>query len=356
MSSATREAGSPQDLALFHRTLAELCRSEVPLPRALRVMEADLERTPLAGAVRAMADAVESGVPIAEAYAAHGASFPPLYRALVEAGAAAGDLPGVLEQIAEHAVQRGEVAAKLRRALASPMIAAGCLLVVGTALLVFVAPRFVEISRIVGPSPLTQLTSNESTLASSWLALEVWMGMMLVAAVAAVAFTFLRNPMDGARSGGAARYRIPVLGRLRYDADVASLASTLALLVRRRVPLPRALDLAAEVTESGPLRRVALAAADAAHEGSGLADSARVAGMFAPSMLWIVEAAEKRGEAADALDDLARIYRQRLARAVDRAAVVITPIAELVVGIAVFLLAYAFLSPLMEFTRKVFTL
>ena len=53
MSSATRDAGSPHDLALFHRTLAELCRSEVPLPRALRVMETDLERTPLAGAVRA---------------------------------------------------------------------------------------------------------------------------------------------------------------------------------------------------------------------------------------------------------------------------------------------------------------
>ena len=82
----------------------------------------------------------------------------------------------------------------------------------------------------------------------------------------------------------------------------------------------------------------------------------RSAGLFAPSLLWIVEAAEKRGDAAGALDDVARIYRNRLARATDRASVVITPAAELLVGLAVFLLAYAFLAPLMDMTRRLFTL
>lgn len=352
MSSAPHETKEGADLALFHRTLAEMCRSELPLPRALRVVEADLESSPLKDAVRAMADDVESGTPVAEAYAAQAKRFPPLYRALVEAGAAAGDLPGVLEEIADHAAARGEIATRLRKALAYPMIAAGFLVVIGTALLVFVAPLFVELSTTV--TDTTPATLRGETVPSSTysVALAVWMGMIATAGAVAVASMWLRNPMDGAASGGAARYRVPVLGRLRYDADVAALASTLALLVRRRVPLPRALDLAAEVTESGPLRRVALAAADAAHEGGGLAGSAREAGLFAPSLLWIVEAAEKRGEAAAALDDVARIYRQRLARAVDRASVVITPAAELVIGIAVLLLTYSFLAPIMDLTRR----
>jgi general secretion pathway protein F len=352
VSSAPHETKEGADLALFHRTLAEMCRSELPLPRALRVVEADLESSPLRDAVRALADDVESGTPVAEAYAAQAKRFPPLYRALVEAGAAAGDLPGVLEEIADHAAERGEIAARLRKALAYPMMAAGFLVVIGTALLVFVAPVFVEISAGIATSSPLPPPDGALYLRAPWLALEVWTGIIVVAGIVAGVFMWLRNPMDGAASGGAARYRVPVLGRLRYDADVAALASTLALLVRRRVPLPRALDLAAEVTESGPLRRVALAAADAAHEGRGLAGSAREAGLFAPSLLWIVEAAEKRGEAAGALDDVARIYRQRLARAVDRASVVITPVAELVVGIAVLLLTYSFLAPIMDMTRR----
>ena len=347
MSSAPSSSATA-DLALFHRTLAEMCRSELPLPRALRMIEADLETSPLKDAVRAMADDVESGNSVAEAYAAHAGRFPPLYRALVEAGAEAGDLPGVLEEIAEHAAQRDEIASKLRKALAYPMMTAGFVLVIGTALLVFVAPLFAEMSSTVG-SGWGPISTSGST---SQVVLGVWLALVFVAAIAIGVFMWVRNPMDGAASGGAARYRVPVLGRLRYDADVAALASTLALLIRRRMPLPRALDLAAEVTEAGPLRRVALAAADAAHEGRGLAGSAREAGLFAPSLLWIVEAAERRGEAADALDDVARIYRQRLTRAVDRASVVITPVAELVIGVAVLLLSYSFLAPIMELTRR----
>jgi type II secretory pathway component PulF len=363
VSSAQRDAAAGSDLALFHRSLAELCRSELPLPRALRLLEADLDSSPMKAAVRDIADDVESGVPLAEAYATHAAHFPPLYRSLVEVGAAGNDLPGVLEEIAAHAAQRGEVAAKLRRALAYPMIAAGFLAVVGTALLVFVAPTFVELSETVAGNDASSSLFNPvrapgsaSHFMGGWVSLAVAMTIVVVLAVVVGAFMWLRNPMDGAKSGAAARYRFPILGRLRYDADVASLAGTLALLVRRRMPLPRALDLAAEVTEAGPLRKTALAAADAAHGGSGLAESARSAGLFAPSLLWIVEAAEKRGDAAGALDDVARIYRNRLARATDRASVVITPVAELLIGMAVFLLAYAFLAPLMDMTRRIFTL
>jgi type II secretory pathway component PulF len=350
------------DLALFHRTLAAMCRSDLPLPRALRVVEADVEDSALKRAVRAMADDVESGTPIAEAYAAHAAQFPPLYRALVEAGAAANDLPAVLEEIAAHAAQRGEIAAKLRKALAYPMMAAGFLVVIGTALLVFVAPMFVEMSQTVAGPGLVELSSRGGPspappfVGGGWFSLAAAMLVLVVLGLVVAVFMWLRNPMDGAASGRATRYRFPVLGRLRYHADVASLASTLSMLVRRRVPLPRALDLAAEVTQSGPLRTQTLAAADAAHAGSGFAESARQAGLFAPSLLWIVDAAERRGDVAAALDDVARIHRGRLARASDRTAVVVTPVAELLVGFGVLLLAYSFLTPLMEITREVFRL
>jgi type II secretory pathway component PulF len=343
VSSAPPDA----DVALFHRTLAEMCRSELPLPRALRVLEADMDDAAMKSAVRAMADAVESGTPVAEAYAAHAAKFPPLYRALVETGAAAGDLPAVLEEIAADAARRGEVAAKLRKALAYPVMAAAFLVVVGAALLVFVMPTLLDLTATVA-GDLPAIGEHRPI---PFLPFAVGGGLVAVAGIAAAVFMAVRRPMDGAASGRPARYRFPVLGRLRYHADVASLASTLAMLVRRRVPLPKALDLAAETTQSGPLRGRTLAAADAAHAGAGLADSARDAGLFAPSLLWIVDAAEKRGDAAAALDDVARIHRARLTRAADRAAVVVTPVAEIVVGLGVLLVAYAFLSPMLDILR-----
>jgi type II secretory pathway component PulF len=356
VSSAPRSPAAGEDLALLHRTLAELCRADVPLPRALRTLEADIESSPLRDAVRAMADEVEAGAPFAEAYAAHADRFPPAYRALVEAGAASGDLPGVLGEIARHASERAEVAARLRRALAWPMVTAGFVVAIGAALLVFVAPAFEELSAtVVDGSNLWWSGSRQSGsfLAGRWFAAGAAVGLLALSALVGGAIVWLRHPIDGSAAGAARSYRLPVLGPLRHGADVASVASTLALLVRRRVPLPRALDLAAETAGTAPLRARVLAAADAAHDGRGIADSVREAGLFAPSLVWIIEAAERRGEAADALDDVACIYRRRLSRAADRAAVVVTPVAEIVVGIAVLTLAYAFISPLLEFTRRI---
>ena len=86
---AVRDAIPAADqVALFHRTLAELCRSDVPLPRALRAVADDLGQGPFAEAVRAMAEDVEAGQSLGDAYAAHAQAMPPLYAGLVEAGIA----------------------------------------------------------------------------------------------------------------------------------------------------------------------------------------------------------------------------------------------------------------------------
>ncbi len=65
------------DLALFHRVLAELCRSEVPLPRAFAILRAEFARGPLRSAVDAMAEETGNGVPLAEAYAKRPDSWVP---------------------------------------------------------------------------------------------------------------------------------------------------------------------------------------------------------------------------------------------------------------------------------------
>jgi type II secretory pathway component PulF len=93
--------------------------------------------------------------------------------------------------------------------------------------------------------------------------------------------------------------------------------------------------------------------ADAADGGASLADALSQGGVFAPSLVWIVDSAERRGQAAEALADTARIYRERLARATDRAALWLLPLAELGVGVMVALVALGFLGRLTVLTSLV---
>lgn len=323
---------SSDELALFHRTLADLCRAEIPLPKAFRQLQGDLRRGKLRAAVKEMTAEVEGGVPLGEAYARRMGRFPPLYRALVEIGVVSGDLPSILDEISRHAAQRADVAARIRKALAYPLIAAGFVLGIGAFLVVYVAPTLWHFPQAID-------------LGSPLLYARAALGVLVALFLFAVVLGWVRAPLDG---GGARAFAFPVLGRLRLYAAKSSFAATLAILLRRDVPLPNALSMAAEGAENKQLARRGRTMAEQARAGLGLTEILRGDRTFAPTLLWLVEAMEGGGGTAQALDDIGEIYRQRLERAVDRVTTLVTPVAELVIGAVVFAFAYSFMVPLIE--------
>jgi type II secretory pathway component PulF len=333
----TAAVAEGDELALFHRTLAEFCRAEVPLPRAFQLLQGDLRRGRFREAVAALAAEVEEGVPLGEAYARRKGAFPPLYRALVEAGMVSGDLPGVLEEIARHAARRAELRGRLRRALAYPVVAAFFVIAVGGAVLLFAAPTLWRLAAEMAlPSPMPYAAGA--------------LGLLGLLLVTALLFGWVR------RVRGAPGFRLPVVGRVRLHAARASLASTLALLLRRNVPLATALALATEACDDRRVASRLRLASEGAAAGAKLSEVLRDAGTFDPTLLWLVEAAEGTRDLPRALDDVGTVCARRFERGVDRLSVLVTPLAELVIGAAVFAFAYSFLAPLFEWAEGIFRL
>jgi type II secretory pathway component PulF len=354
-------------IALFHRTLAELCRSGIPLGRAFRLLASDLRRGPMRGAAEAMAAEVERGTTLAQAYANHADAFPPIYGALVEAGIASGDLPGTLEEVARIAALRAEAASRLRRATIYPLVVAVFVAAIGGFLFTWVVPRFADILMTVSypgeqgqwaylntPAPdramdrlpgLTRFLLNPFAL----------LGTTAVAAAAVLlVLAFLRSPLEGSWMSMGLPARFPVLGPLRLQASLATFAATVAMLVRRGLPLHRALDLAGAAADSGAVRRGAEAMARSARGGAGLADAARDAGIFPPSMVWLLASGEARGDPAAALDDLATLFRDRLQRGVETLAAVAGPLAEAVLGGYVFVVILAVVLPILRLQASLY--
>jgi general secretion pathway protein F len=320
------------DLALFHRVLAEMCRTEVPLSRAFGILRAEFTHGPIRAAIEAMAEDTDNGVPLAQAYARRRKQFPDLYCALVEAGMASGDMPGALEEISQHAARRADVSRRMRKALAHPLVTAVFVILVGIFAVVFVSPSsWGYTERIGGDSPLPWALGS--------------LGIVVAFVGGAFFFAWFRSPMAG--EGG---LRIPVIGPLRLEAARGAMASTLALLLRRDVPLPKALDLTAATIESRSVAGRVSAMAERARSGAGLTEAIG-ADLFEPSVLWLVESAEGGPAVVDALEDIADIHRNRLDRRLDHASVLVRPFAELVIGVAVFGFVYSFLVPLFADTE-----
>ena len=338
MSSAAtteirRSPAAHEELALFHRTLAELCRAQVPLPRSLTLLRDQLRAGSLRDATDAMLRDVEAGVPLDEAYSSHRGQFSARYGSLVEAGMVSGDLPGVLEEIARHASERSVVVGRIRKALVYPMVTAGLVVVIGSLLGWFIAPRLWSLwSHLAVEGPRSLLRPG----------LVVLGGFVVLGAF----FLLAVGPF-----GGRWRMRFPIYGRLREDAERAGFAATLALLLRREVPLAAALELSASSME-GRLGVSARRAAAEADGGAPLGELLRRHDLFDSVLAWIVESADGSGELESALTDVSAIYMRRLERSVDRVTTLIVPLAELVLGVLVFLLAYSYVVPMFELQQK----
>jgi len=347
---------SSDDLALFHRTLAEFCRMELPLPKAFRMIAADLSKGKLREAAEEMAAETESGVPLVVSYEQRKHLFPKLYRALVAAGQATGDLPGVLEEIAGHATTRALAARRLRKALSYPFVTAVFVLVVGIGALAWAAPRLWMLPTAGTTDVFAAVRSGRSGAGgfiefTPPVMLGISVAFVLVFVVGTFLVTRLRSPVDLLPG-----FRVPVFGALRLSAVRASFASALAMLVRRETPLPAACALVSGMYPERRVRERIAEMADAAERGESLSEALGHSRLFPRSLLWLVETAEGSEGAAKALDDVAVIYRNRLERGLDRMEVLVTPAAELVIGIAVFFFAYSYLVPLFGYANGIFNL
>jgi type II secretory pathway component PulF len=326
---------SGDGLELFHKSLAELCRAEVPLPKALRMLHDDLQGSALAEQTEAMAQEVETGATFAEVYERRKQLFPGLYRSLVEIGLHSGDLPGILDEIASHAALRQRLVQRIRKALAYPFFAATTVAITGVALLLFVAPTFVELQEKLAGDAIASpsLPRGIAVLAvSALLVFLVWL------------WRFSRNPLNL----GARRLPLPFVERLRKDALRASFSSTLAVLLRRQLPLPKAFALAAAATDDRWARQRVEQMANAADSGAALADSVEAGELISPTLLWLLRKAEATGTVGETLTDLAAIFSERLDRSVDRLCTVVAPAAELFIGLVLVCLMLLFMFPAMR--------
>jgi len=337
--------GASDDMAVFHRTLAELCRAEMPLPRALRMLAQDVDNAELGRAACAMADEIEAGATLEDALGRHYENFPELYRVLVSAGVEVGDLPGVLEEIARHAGTRAGITDRLKKALTYPLTAA-CFVIAAGVVVLGVATPALSSRTFANPFGAGEVRLPPAPLTALAVAAVVLLGVLVVASVA-----WLRKPVDWQPRD--VWFRLPVIGRLRLYAAKAGFASTLALLLRRELPLPRALWLTAAASDDKRIARQVSAMAERAEEGGGLAESLGGGELLPPSLLWLIETAEAGPDAARALEDVAAIYHRRLERAVDRTCAFLTPCFELAVGLVVLLFTLAYMFPGIYFMGRV---
>jgi type II secretion system protein G len=158
-----------KQLTLFTRQLATLIQVS-PLEEALRTVSRQSEREEVRRILGTVHREVLEGRTLSDAMAREGASFPPLYRAMVSAGETSGTLPGILDRLSDLLERQAQVRGKVLAALAYPVVLSFVAAFVVFALMIYVVPKVVEQFQDVGQELplLTRVVIGLSNFLANW--------------------------------------------------------------------------------------------------------------------------------------------------------------------------------------------
>jgi general secretion pathway protein F len=337
-------------LALMTRQMATLVASGMPLDQALTALAEQTDHPGTARLLDSIRDQVAAGEPLAAAMSRFPKTFNELYRGLVAVGAETGQLGGVLSRLADYLEARQALRQKFTLALIYPALITVIALGVITTLLLYVVPQIVAVyqqSRQTLPFLTRALIASSDFLrATGWY----WLGAMALLVVCAA--LLLRREQWRDR-WHALLMRTPVAGRVLSGLDTARFASTLSILTGSGAPLLRALDTAAGVVWSRPMRRAADAVAALVREGVSLARALASQKVFPPLLVHLVANGEQSGQLPAMLDRAAREQEQDVERRLTWLAALVQPLLIVFMGAIVLVLVRAVMLPIVSMNQLI---
>lgn len=327
-----------KDVAWFADQLATTQAAGLPLFRSLGMLAKMQADTPIGRRLSEIQRRIGDGDSLSQAMDAERRVWGPMVCSLVAAGEASGSLDVTFRRISTMLATRLGLRRKILGALTYPIAVMVITVVLVSALLLLVVPRFEDIYASLG-SELPAITQVVVGLSGNAPAALGVVGLF----VAAIVFT-LRLSRRNAALGmtvDRVKLRLPLVGKLISKGVNARVASTISSLISSGVPLLDALEFAAEAASSRPhyvsLMEVKRRLADGSTFSAALAEES----IWPEMMVQLVAVAEEAGS----LPSMMERYAEQTVVEVDAAATGLTkliePLLMVVIGaiVGVFLLA-----------------
>src|SRR5439155_20771358 len=285
VAAGARRSASRRDLAIVFQSIAALVSAGVPLERAVASSEA-LARGALRDALAAARTRLQQGDGFAQALATAGGVVPGVVVGMLRAGERGSQLPVALEQVAKHLEQEAELVARVRQALAYPLLLAvvgvASVLVIGTV----IVPRFGELLGDLGqdlPAATRVLLEGSTLLSHYWF--------LLVPAIAGgIAFGGEVHRWPTIRlSVDEALLRTPPVGPVRLALATSRIARARGGMHAGGMPLLAALEAAREAAGDRAVADRLGRARERVTQGAPLSASLAREGVLAASALELVQ-------------------------------------------------------------------
>ncbi|MCU1380792.1 MAG: type secretory pathway, component PulF [Acidimicrobiales bacterium] len=341
---------SQKDIAVFCRQFATMINSGLSLIRALNILGEQTESNVLEGIIDEVRQDVEKGASLSQALARHPKAFNRLFVAMVKAGETGGVLDRVLLQLADIIEKQVELKRKITSAMTYPVAVLGLVLVIVTAMLLFVVPQFKNMySDLGGQLPLM----TRGLLAASGAMVKY--SPLIVLAVVAVAFLFRHwiHTDAGRAAWDAFKLRVPIFGKLVHKTSMTRFARTLAVLLHSGVPILESLEITSETVNNAVVSDAVKDVQEAVKRGETIHEPLSTHAVFPPMVTQMLAVGEETGMVDVMLEKVADFYDQEVEATVNALTSLLEPLLIVVLGGAVGAMVVSLYLPMFKIIELV---
>jgi len=287
----------------------------------------------------------ENGKSLSEAMAEHPKAFPQVLISTIQAGEASGQLAFALQQLVEHLDWQENISASVRQATTYPLVVLSAVLLLVVGLIGFVFPRILPILRMRDVElPLPTLIIMNTSL----FIRDFWWLVLAVGLAAGAAVMLMRRSERGRLLVDHAILKIPVIGNLMLEVNMARVVTYLGLFYRSGVDLIQSLLLVEKMATN---RVVAGVVHDARERIAGGETIAAAFGRSALVPLVVMRSlalGETTGRLDEALERAKLYYGREIPAAVRRVITLIQPALIVLLGVMVLVVALAIMLPILN--------
>jgi MSHA biogenesis protein MshG len=337
------------DLVMFSRQMYTITRAGVPLLRGLRGLIASTHNAMLRETLEDILQSLEGGRDLAGSFARHPDIFPKLYVSIVGVGEATGTLDKSFQRLTEYLAQEKDMHDRVKGAVRYPMIVVITIVLAAMFLSTFVIPKFAPIfAQLKGELPLP----TKILLGSSALIHDYWPYTLATVVLVFFGLRHYINTTDGRRKWDELKLRVPVMGRLIYEATLARINRSLSISISAGMPMTQTLAVIARASGNVFMSEKIQMLASKVERGESLTSAAEQAHLFSPLVLQMIAIGEETGALPELLDEAAGYYEREVDHSLKNLSASIEPILIVCVGGMVLVLALGIFMPLWDVISK----
>ena len=338
---------SNKDVVMFTRQFSIMLKSAISPLEALRAQVNQVENPEFREKIVKMAEIIESGSSLSQAFSLFPKIFDPFYVSIVKSGEATGKMADSLIYLAEHIERDYNLSRKIKGAMIYPAFIIVVFIGVFFLAVFFIIPNLTAVLEDFGGElPFTTrmiIFISDFSRKGGWILIMALLGTIFI----------LPSYLKKKKSTQDFYYKfvlsLPVIGEFQKKVQLTKIAENLSVLISSGLPITQALKIIEEIMVNSIYKNIIRETAEKVSRGEKISSVFFQYPKQIPSFTYqMISTGEETGRLDEILMSVVDFYQQEIERTTDNLTSIIEPFLLIFLGLGVGVLAVAIFIPLFK--------